>query len=169
MSDLVSIRKEFIKRIKRELLGPGSEISFPSEKEELISTSPDVRYSIGILFPRDTKLNADNDDTNRVEDSAEIDDVDDSEMIEDQQNTENRERKAVLPSEEENLDEEIGMAAQNLPSSAGFTFFAKGNTDIVNLTLEFGTYRHARANDCRIPYEVPRELKDNYAVPASLS
>ena len=84
MSDLIDIRKEYIDRIKCELLGPGSEISIPSKQKELISTSPDVRYSIGILFPRETKMNADNDDTNRVEESVDIEDLDDSEEIENQ-------------------------------------------------------------------------------------
>lgn len=169
MSDLISIRAEYISRIKKELLGPGSELSIPSEKEELISTSPDVRYSMGILFPRENRLNADSDDTNRVEDSVEIDDVDESEDIGDQQESEIYEGNTTLPSDEDNLDEEIGMTAQNLPSSVGLTFFAKGNTDIVNLILEFGTYRHATAKDCRIPFYVPEEEKDGFKLPPPIS
>ena len=169
MSDLISIRTEYIRRIKNELLGPGSEISIPSEKEELISTSPDVRYSIGILFPRETKLNADNDDTNRVEDSVDVDGIDEAEDVEEQQSADLYDRDAVLPSEEENLDEEIGMAAQNLPSSVGLTFFAKGKTDLVSISLEFGTYRHATATDCKIPFEVPAGTENSFSVPAPIS
>ena len=169
MSDLIDIRKEYIDRIKRELLGPGSEISIPSKQKELISTSPDVRYSIGILFPRETKMNADNDDTNRVEESVDIEDLDDSEEIENQPESAEGEHDPVLPGEEENLDEEIGMAAQNLPSSLGLTFFARGDTDLIRLSVEFGTYRHATAKDCKLPYTIPAGKDPDSLIPAPLS
>ena len=67
---LIEVRKEYVELVKKELLGPGSEISIPDEAHELITNSPDVRYSIGILFPRNNTINADNDDSSRVEESA---------------------------------------------------------------------------------------------------
>src|SRR5699024_2684661 len=60
---LIQARKEYVGLLRRELLGPGSEISVPDEAHELISSEPDKRYSVGILFPRDNKMGVDNDDT----------------------------------------------------------------------------------------------------------
>ena len=71
INEFLSARDEYIARVKEELLGPGSEISIPDAEHELITNSPDVRYSIGILFPKNNKLNADNNDPSRVEESSE--------------------------------------------------------------------------------------------------
>ena len=51
INEYLSARDEYIARVKAELLGPGSEISIPDAEHELITNSPDVRYSIGILYP----------------------------------------------------------------------------------------------------------------------
>ena len=71
INEFLLARDEYIAHIKEELLGPGSEISIPDAEHELITNSPDVRYSIGILFPKNNKLNADNNDSLRVEESVE--------------------------------------------------------------------------------------------------
>lgn len=97
----------------------GSEISIPNAEHELITNSPDVRYSIGILFPKNNKLNADNNDSLRVEESVEpSENFPDEEEEADNEGDEKTE--PVIPAEEENLDEEISLAAQNMPSSLGF-------------------------------------------------
>ena len=44
----IDVRKEYVERVKRELLGPGSEVCIPDAEHELISSSPSIRYSIGI-------------------------------------------------------------------------------------------------------------------------
>ena len=54
---MLKTRDEFIELIKKELLGPGSEVSIPDAEHELITTPPEKRYSIGILFPRNNKMN----------------------------------------------------------------------------------------------------------------
>lgn len=56
ISEFLSARDEYITRVKEELLGPGSEISIPDAEHELITNSPDVRYSIGILFPKKQQI-----------------------------------------------------------------------------------------------------------------
>ena len=57
---LIEAREEYIELIKKELLGPGSEISIPDAEHELLSDSPNTRYSIGILYTKENKMNADN-------------------------------------------------------------------------------------------------------------
>ncbi len=60
---LIDAREEYIKIIKSELLGPGSEFSLPDIEHELISSTPTSRYSVGILFPQGNQMNQDNDET----------------------------------------------------------------------------------------------------------
>lgn len=175
INEMLNVRDEYIELIKSELLGPGSEISIPNKDYELISTSPEVRYSIGILFPRNNKLNADSNDNTRIEttsdnvdneETAEELDIEDSEDLEQDENIKER-SDSTLPIDEDNLDEEISLAAQNMPSSVGITFFAKGNTEMVNCTVSFATYRHAIATDCKIPF-FPRNPNE-YEVPFEIS
>ena len=54
--EFLSARDEYITRVKEELLGPGSEISIPDSEHELITNSPDVRYSIGRKSGRGNQL-----------------------------------------------------------------------------------------------------------------
>lgn len=167
---LIEARKEYIELIKKELLGPGSEVCVPDEEHELITNSPDVRYSIGILFPRNNILNADNDDSSRVEESAadEIDEIiPEEEGGESLSSNEGGKSEAVYSADEDNLDEEIGLAAQNMPSSMGITFFAFGDSSVINLKVSFATYKHTLPSDCRIPF-YPNN-PDEYSVPDQLS
>ena len=167
---LIKAREEYVNLVRQELLGPGSEINVPDAEHELISNSPDVRYSIGILFPHNNPINADSDDSVRVEESALDqleDDTNDNEDL-----SETSEKSAKLKSDdlniadEENLDEEIGLAAQNMPSSMGITFFAYGDSSVVNCKVNFATYRQAKADDCRIPFWP--DNPDTYTIPEPL-
>lgn len=159
-------RDEYIELIKSELLGPGSEIALPDAEHELITNAPDVRYSIGILFPRNNKMNADNDDSARPQESSDEGEKDDDEKIEDDEE-ENRLEDPVTPAEEENLDEEIGLATQNMPSSFGITFLTSKDVKTLQCEVKFATYRHALVPDCRIPFN-PDDSK-NYRVPDPLA
>ena len=60
---LIAARDEYIGLIKAELMGPGSEFVFPEAEHELISSSPLMRYSVGILFPQGNLMAQDNDET----------------------------------------------------------------------------------------------------------
>lgn len=159
-------RDEYIAHIKEELLGPGSEISIPNAEHELITNSPDVRYSIGILFPKNNKLNADNNDSLRVEESVEpSENFPDEEEEADNEGDEKTE--PVIPAEEENLDEEISLAAQNMPSSLGFTFLTSSDPQVLKCEVTFATYRKAKMLDCRIPFYP--DIPEKYSVPSQLS
>ena len=167
-NDMLKTRDEYINGIRKELLGPGSEISIPDEEHELITNAPDVRYSIGILFPRNNKMNADNDEAVKTEVSDDIEEDEETEELQDLGDDEPKGNvESLSPSEEENLDEEIGLAAQNMPSSMGITFFAKGDVSTVKCQLSFATYIHAKAGDCRIPFYPCNP--ENYVVPDQFS
>ena len=167
-SEMIKTRDEYIELIKRELLGPGSEVSLPDIEHELISDSPNTRYSVGILYTRENKINADNNDVARVEEQDEKVVLSETSEIEiNEQEELPKPVRAVNVQDDDNLDEEIGLAAQNMPSSMGITFLAKGNSEKVTCKLSFATYRKALASDCRIPvcfegiekYELPETFK----------
>lgn len=170
--ELLKTRDDFIELIKKELLGPGSEVSIPDEEHELITTPPETRYSVGILFPRNNKMNADNNDTDRMEDSSEVestgeDDIEnkDSENSDHKiqslsnQSEENQSLIGDDPDSEDGMDEEVSLAMQNMPSSFGITFLVNGKTDRINLSLKYGTYRRATLKECKIPFEPANQEK----------
>ena len=71
--DLLEIRKRIVKAMKSELLGPGSEVSYPDEEHELISEVPFERYSVGILYPKDDKFG----DNDKVSETVSREDIED--------------------------------------------------------------------------------------------
>ena len=155
-------RKFLIEEMRKELLGPGSEYSIPDDAHEIITDLPEVRYSVGILFPQREKYMADNDDTakpseNNAEDNIEEDD----EAFVYEESPKNR-QEAVSAPEEESLDEEVNLSSQNMPSSMGFTFFVQGNSEHITANVQFGTYRKAKLADCAIPFKL---IENGYELP----
>ena len=164
-NEYIAARKEYVERVKKELLGPGSEVSIPDEEHELISSSPSVRYSIGILFPQKQCMVRENDDTTDDENITENEDVA-TDNADRTKNAAERVDSAIDP-DEDSLDEQIGLAMQNLPSSMGYSFLAKGNCDRLVFSLAFATYDNAKMEDCAFP--IPVDLPDGYALPPEVS
>lgn len=163
----IDVRKEYVERVKRELLGPGSEVCIPDAEHELISSSPSIRYSIGILFPQKQRFTKDNDDATDEEFVTENEAVvaeDDTKQPK-KKNSDGTE--AGSDPEEDSLDEQIGLAMQNLPSSMGYSFFAKGSCDTLTFNLTFATYNNSKMENCAYP--VPIDLPDSYIVPPEAS
>ncbi len=171
---LIDARDEYINLIKSELLGPGSEFSVPDIEHELISSSPMSRYSVGILYPQENQLNQDNDETVPIteeeesipEDEAAIEETEPSEpVLTESKGNRNYEFDETA---DENLDEEIELSAQYMPSSMGITFIVKGSADIVRGKVSFATYRNAKIPDCVVPY-TPADEANDYVVPSEFS
>ena len=162
---MIKTRDEYIELVKKELMGPGSEISIPDEEHELISDAPNTRYSVGVLFTQNTKMNADNNDASRVEElDSDVQPEEETIKIDNEEGFV-KHHHAEENADEENLDEEIGLATQNMPSSMGITFFIKGDCNRVNCSVSFATYRKALAIDCRIPYD---NIPEDYELPEEL-
>ena len=167
--EMISAREEYIGIIKAELLGPGSEFSLPDAEHELISSTPTSRYSVGILFPQGNEVSQDNDETVPIEETGaeqteipgEVSRADDPVATKKQRTYEKDETA------DENLDEEIGMSTQYMPSSMGITFLVKGSANQIRGRLTFATYRNAKVPDCAIPY-YPDD-PENYKVPPELA
>lgn len=171
--NLIQARTDYIDLIKKELLGPGSEISIPDIEHELISDAPVQRYCMGILFPKDTTMQVENNDTEElstekaIEEDEENSDYEayasNSNMAED---SEKYIKKNSLKSEFEddnaddtnNANEEINLAAQNKPSSFGISFMVESEEELneIKCKIDFATYRKARLEDCRFPIDMSK-------------
>ncbi|BAL00270.1 putative helicase [Oscillibacter valericigenes Sjm18-20] len=167
-ANMIDARDQYINIIRSELMGPGSEMSFPDSDHELISSSPLSRYSVGILFPQGNLVEQDNDETVPIGEEPE------AEIVDPTTTEESPEKKSVKSkvrefdeTAEENLDEEIGMATQYKPSSMGVTFLVKGSADKISCDVSFATYRKALMKDCVIPYEP--EAPESYVAPGEVS
>ena len=170
---MIVAREEYINLIKSELMGPGSEFSVPNPECELISSSPISRYSIVILYPQGNQVNQDSDETVPLntdeaenDEPEEVDDVFPQTDDESAKKTTQKREREFDETAEENLDEEIGLSAQYMPSSMGLTFTVKGIVDVVRCKVVFATYRNAKVPDCVIPF-APDD-PDTYSVPSTL-
>lgn len=157
--ELLNARKTLVQEIRKELLGPGSEYSIPDDEHEIITDLPEVRYSVGILFPQDNRHDSDNNDTARAKEVQTELDPDEDDIPFDFEDEEKDEKwtarfgeNVAEDTDVSTLDEDIGLSTQNLPSSMGFTFFAEGNPDKLVFDVEFGTYRKAKLQDCILPF-----------------
>ncbi len=169
---LIATRGEYINLIKAELLGPGSEFSVSDAEHELISSTPLSRYSVGILYSQGNLVNQDSDETVPINESDGVIDEsieDDAEELPATQGEAAEQLRASSRNYEfdetatENLDEEIGLSSQYMPSSMGMTFLVKGDTATVQCDVSFATYRNARIPDCVVPYAP--DNPDTYIVP----
>jgi hypothetical protein len=174
---LYCTRDKLIDVLKTELLGPGSEVSIPDAAHEIITDLPEVRYSVGILFPQKEKFKVENGDKTLYSESK-INDVELIDMdtkvempqVESTISSEDTEKKFINEnvkeelSKENSLDEEVHLSTQNMPSSMGITFFLAGNTQDITVQLEFGTYVRPTVRDCCVPIG---NLAKDFIIPIS--
>jgi hypothetical protein len=168
---LIDVREEYINLIKKELLGPGSEYNYPDADHELITTAPEKRYSIGVLFPQNNAINAENQDSMRIEaNAAEYSDDNQDEEIIIAKEVSDKSHSYFHDSDinaDENLDEEISLAAQNQPASMGIVFVARGDLNKIKGHVSFATYRRTMIPDCKVPYTITNY--ENYVLPQEVS
>src|SRR5690554_365992 len=139
---MISARQKYIELIKSELLGPGSEFNIPDKEHELISSNPINRYSVGILYPQGNQVNQDNDETDLRGENNEDDITENMDLVlkdEETIGTTSKRNRHYEYDEtaDENLDEEISLSAQYMPSSMGISFIVKGNSDVVRGSVSF--------------------------------
>lgn len=143
-------RDIYIDRIKRELIGPGSDIFYCSDdfSDEIIEGKPLTRYYSGILFPPKTELIEDNQELFN-EDNDELNEEPDELTTQEKENI--REEDEVLDSSE---DDETFKLRTNLyfPNNIGLTFCVPLKKDKINLVLRFGTYKKANSKKIKIKY-----------------
>ncbi len=98
------VRRYLIEELNKDLIGPG-------KVDEELNDPPTVHYLTGILFPDNTKVDADQDDDSNQMSSDDEDEIDVGTLI----------------------------AASSNPSSIGLTFIVKGGVDII-ITIRTAIY-----------------------------
>ena len=170
LGELFTARKYLVEEFRKELLGPGSEISYPDADHEIITDLPEVRYSTGILYPQRNIIGADNDITDIPMENDALDDIEDilpddsPDKIADDNAKKMYGENASEDGDITTLDDEIGLSTQSLPSSMGLTFFIVKDIDNLSVNLTFGTYRKTQLHDCCLPF-VP--YYEEYSIPLS--
>lgn len=138
INDCLEVRDFLMDAVRKELIGPGSETVGPELTEEIITESPQNRYTIGMLFPQsqiaeeDTILEEGNTVTNKVD----IDEI---------------------------PDEYISLANQYYPSAMGMSFYASGICPSLIVELTAAKYRKMTDDDeCIVFLEnIPENAKKN--------
>ena len=144
--DLLDLRKKIADALRAELMGPGSEISYPDAEHELISEYPSDRYSVGILYPQNVKF-GDNDEVKKEEVTKEEAEAGAAE----EKGDEEAKREQYTMHKDDAFDDEINMAQQNKPSSIGLTFFIDGDRDDVKINVQYAKYVVADDKDIIVP------------------
>jgi hypothetical protein len=160
-------RVELVTNIRKEMLGPGSEYSIPDEEHEIITDLPEIRYSVGILFPQKNLINADNNEIPSVLNGLEIEDnvepITENITEEDEESKKRYLGNVAEETDIGTLDEDIGLSMQNMPSSMGYTFFVNRGVKELLFDVSFATYRNAKLEDCKLPFSP--ENPDQYVLP----
>lgn len=149
----LEVRRQIVERCRREMLGPGSEDVGSNIETEVISDSPVERYSLGVLFPQNNKYNIDDEEKEtKIEANEEL-------LEEENENNTNSEsiKKEYKLKEysfsDEEVEEQISMANQALPSAMGMTFFAKGILEDLYVKVTCAKYRESKFSDCAVRIE----------------
>lgn len=163
LKEMLDTREILKSQLKRELLGPGSEPLCLDDEHELIQTKPEKRYCIGILYPQESRIKVENDETTG----------DAEEELEEEKEEKNEEKnfdenKKSYFDEEDNLDEEVSLSTQNKPSSMGITFLLDGKCNNLKIHVKFATYRKSKLSDCEIKLPekvfIPAKFGDIFVV-----
>jgi len=140
-------RDLFQARIKKGLLGPGSDI-FVDEKdknEEIIADYPLQRYYTGVLFPEQVRKDTPSEIAeNEVANETEGDDEEDIQKLNDEENAFDNEdfipkRKGI------NGDDELKISQNTFfPSNIGLTFCIDNQVKELKVTFNFGLYSQTK-------------------------
>jgi len=156
-------RDIFQERIKKGLLGPGSDI-FVSEKDisdEIIADYPLQRYYTGVLFPEREKVKtldekADADLNNKTDSDEDLIIETENGNLENNPTKNNNDSKKKEPNEDDEL-----KISQNtfFPSNIGLTFCIANNTKEFDVEFCFGLYSQIKTN---IKIKISKEDFDEF-------
>lgn len=129
--------------IKKNLIGPGSDI-FTSDKEnEIISDTPLNRYYSGILFPeRDMETSIGEKQT--IDDNAEIEDSNFETEIQESENTDDTFDENIDKSKNIELEKEYSEANQYFPTNFGLTFCVPKDAKSIIVTFNYARYEQIK-------------------------
>ena len=161
-----SAREIIRKRVKSELIGPGSDLFLctdPQYKDEVIEGKPLSRYFSGVLFPK--MKQADSTETGEEEYNDESttgeDTLDNSQNIltskheAETSGDSNHEKEDDIkePAEDEEDAEPKYVTNTFYPSNMGISFCLDKSCKKFNVVVSFGNYKKAKYSDIKLRYE----------------
>lgn len=160
-------RKELIDSMKKEMLGPGSEPRCIDIEHEIISTRPETRYCVGVLYPQNNTMKVE-------DDSLESEDIGSKEEISEEIKSPDLEEikvedileKKGTADMEDGIDENVSMSTKLLPSSMGMTFISNKLINEIRVRYKCATYRKALMTDCK--FEVTDEENESIRMSSSI-
>ena len=157
-------RNELIERMRKEMLGPGSELSCVDVEHEVISAEPSQRYCVGILYPQGNVIGLEDDDLDSTSGDTKEDVISDNFSPEKITADDSKDKSQYFANDsEDTMDENISMATKLLPSSMGFTFISKENLDQIIVNGKFAKYRASLVPDCKML--IDESLAETFSVP----
>ncbi len=147
-------RDILIERIRKEIIGPGSDIFQSNEdlSNEIIEGKPLQRYYSGILFPKQLQPNGSD---NGQEEMKEEDEDDLTDLTSDISDAETKEIE-VFEDEEDEIDKTGTQPKYTsntfFPSHFGITFAIHKTCEKFKAIINFGNYKKANFSEIKIPY-----------------
>jgi len=165
-------REKFKNRIKKGLLGPGSDTFGLPDKVELISDYPLLRYFTGILFPEKNYTTQDGKRATQAEiDLAELQNEGDTDV------EEGNEENIEIPKDSigisdagkgifsENGEEELKISHNSFfPTNTGFTVHVPAGLSDIKVTFSFGLYYEPKWDEIKI--EISESAYQSFFDPA---
>ena len=148
-------RNIVIKRISKELIGPGSDIFQCKEdfSNEIIEGKPLQRYFTGILFPKQLQPNASENGEQDTKDEDADNITDFSSDIE----APVKKEKEVYEEDSDETDKTDTQPQYSpnsfFPSHFGITFSVEKSCKVIKVNLSFGNYLKANFSEIKLPYE----------------
>ena len=151
-------RYKVIQRVKKEIIGPGSDIFDCTDKlhftDEIIDSKPLTRYYSAILFPKQDSKNGEEIKPPDVTDNGDNND-NNPELLDDLLAESTIENKKDSDNEENNADKSSQPQFNSntfFPSQFGISFCVQKECDFLDITISFGNYKKAKYHEILLPY-----------------
>lgn len=148
-------REVVIARVKKEIIGPGSDIFECTDKDnfidEVIEGKPLQRYFSGILFPKQISTNGISIPLEEDDESEET--IPQLTNSDDQIETNAVESQDTVIAEEDEKEEVRYTANTFFPSQYGISFAVSKSCKEINISLSFGTYKKAKHSEIALPFD----------------
>ncbi|HET8962272.1 MAG TPA: hypothetical protein VFM99_00125, partial [Chitinophagales bacterium] len=143
-----------IERVRKEIVGPGSDVFQTDENfsNEIIEGKPLQRYFSGILFPKQLQPNASDNGEVEMKDEEEADDITDLSS----NGVELEKDKELFEEDEDETDKTDTQPKYTsntfFPSHFGITFAVDNTCEEFKAVINFGNYIKAKPEEIKIPF-----------------
>ncbi|MDC7278057.1 helicase-related protein [Butyrivibrio fibrisolvens] len=167
-NEQINARSELINQMRMELLGPGSEPMTVDIDRETISTTPEKRYYVGVLYPQGNKFKLQDDDLQGEKDTGKEtlfdeginEDVEKENQLEE---SKREDKNYVNDMQDDSMDENVNMSTKLLPSSMGLTFIANKKLEKIVVNAQFALYKKSEVDNCCL--KIPADV-ENFSIPS---